>query len=544
MSEVAGHLSSAIEAASTLSIDTVAAMATRDAIVGRAGFPGDLYVLALAGGTGVGKSSLLNALAGRDVSPAGIRRPTTTGALAWVPAARMTDVRPLLDWLGGADLVRRPTTDDDPLSAVAILDLPDLDSVEGGHAARVDAVLPRVDAVLWVSDMEKYADAVLHDRYLRRWFTRLGRQAFALNKSDRLDVADAGRVRDDLATRLARAGAEAMPILLTSATHDVTTLRAWLSDGVRAKAIVTQRLDAAGRSAIADLLRAAGLDLDDPPGPLVPIAARDQAVRAAADAVLHVVDLDGLRDQAVAATQAAARGRGGGPMGFVRALIDRGTGAQERSSDPSGYLLRWRERGTLTPAAQPVRDLLLGSLTALPAAARPGTATLADTAAIIARLGRATDHAITGPAGRFETPTSRAWPVIGVAQLVATGALVAGAIWMLALLASGGNGPAGTLGIPLLGPVPMPAVLVIGGLFGTFLLGRVLRWHAARLGSRWAARLSAGITAAVRDAVIDTALAPVAEWEQARQALWRAGRDADPAASDPDPEPGPAWPTR
>ena len=49
------------------------------------GFPGDAYVLALVGGTGVGKSSLLNALAGGDVSPASARRPTTSEPIAWVP---------------------------------------------------------------------------------------------------------------------------------------------------------------------------------------------------------------------------------------------------------------------------------------------------------------------------------------------------------------------------------------------------------------------------------------------------------------------------
>ena len=524
------RLALAIVAAVTLGIDTRAASDARDAIAGRAGFPGDLYVLALAGGTGVGKSSLLNALAGTDVSSAGVRRPTTTGALAWVPAERVSEARPLLEWLGGAELVIRPGAGDDPLSSVAILDLPDLDSVEPDHAARVDAVLPRVDAVLWVSDPEKYADAVLHDRYLRRWLPRLGRQAIALNKIDRLAPGDTARVRDDLAIRLAREGASGLRILLTSATSDIGALRAWLADGVEAKAVVTQRLEAAGTTAVADLLRAAGLDAATRPASLVPPAARDQALQAAADAVLHVVDLDGLADQAVAATQAAARGRGGGPLGIIRTLVDRGTGTRERDADPSGYLLRWRERGSLAPAAQPIRDLLTSSLAALPAAARPGAATLADTDEIAARLGRATDRAIAGPVGRFETPTSRTWPVIGVAQLIATAAMVAGAVWLLALFASRGNAPTGSLDVPLLGPVPVPAVLIIGGLFGAFLLGRALRWHAARLGRRWAARLSAGITAEVVDAVTGTALAPVAEWDRARLALWQAAQDTPSGA--------------
>ncbi len=528
LEDTRSRLDAAIGAATTLGIGTGAAGAARDAIAGRQGFPGDLYVLALAGGTGVGKSSLLNALAGGDVSTAGVHRPTTTDALAWVPVARADDAAPLLDWLGGAALRTHPAPEGDPLAAVAILDLPDLDSVEPAHAARVDAVLPQVDAVLWVSDPEKYADAVLHDRYLRRWMPRLGRQAFALNKIDRLTPGDVTRLRDDLRARLGRAGATDMPILATSAVGDINALRAWLADGVAAKEIVTRRLVAAGRTAVADLVQGAGLDAATPPAPLVGDRERERATTAAAAAILRVVDLEGLREQAVAATQAAARGRGGGPLGVVRSLLDRGTGSQARSADPEGYLLRWRERGTLAPAAAPVRDLVTASLAALPATARPGLATLADTDAITARLTTATDRVIAGPAGRFGSPRSRIWPLVGVGQLMALAGVVAGVIWIVALWASGGNAPTATVELPLLGAVPTPAVLIIGGLFGAFLLGRLLRWHAARLGSSWAARLSSDISTGVRSAVSATALGPLQTWEEARTILWSAGRQDAP----------------
>ena len=307
MPDLADRLETSISAATTLGIDTAAAADVRDAVRTRSGFPGDLYVLALAGGTGVGKSSLLNALAGADVSAVGVHRPTTTTSFAWVPAAHAHEAAPLLDWLGGAELVVRPSGVADALPSVAILDLPDLDSVEPSHAARVDSVLPRVDAVLWVSDPEKYADAVLHDRYLRRWLPRLGRQAFALNKIDRLGAVDVQRLRDDLSGRLVAAGGSAIPILATSArAGDTSELRDWLAEGVDARAVMRQRLDAATRSAIADLGRAAGLDAATPPPPLMPAAARDAAAAAATLAVLRVVDLDGLRQQAVAATRAAA----------------------------------------------------------------------------------------------------------------------------------------------------------------------------------------------------------------------------------------------
>src|SRR6185312_10372512 len=54
-------------------------------------------VVALAGATGSGKSSLFNALTGADVSTVGVRRPTTGVAHAAVWGGE--GAGPLLDWL-------------------------------------------------------------------------------------------------------------------------------------------------------------------------------------------------------------------------------------------------------------------------------------------------------------------------------------------------------------------------------------------------------------------------------------------------------------
>ena len=136
----------AADAAQALGIETEAVRAAHADAVRRMGFPGDAYVLAFVGGTGVGKSSLLNALAGETVSPASVRRPTTSVPVAWVPAAERTALEPLLEWLGVDEVREHGATD---LGPVAILDLPDMDSVASEHRARVEAILPRVDAVAW-----------------------------------------------------------------------------------------------------------------------------------------------------------------------------------------------------------------------------------------------------------------------------------------------------------------------------------------------------------------------------------------------------------
>ena len=218
---------------------------------------------------------------------------------------------------------------------------------------------------------------------------------------------------------------------------------------------------------------------------------------AATREILVTLDLAGLRRQAVAATRLAARPRGGGPVGVVRSLLSRGIGQAERTADPEGYLRRWRERGTLTRAVAPVRDLVTDTLPALPPPRAPGLAALADPAALTERFGAAADRAVAGPAGTFRAPTSPWWPVLGIGQLAATARGGRGRrCGSSACGSAGGSVPTPTWEVPLLGAMPVPTVLVVGGLAGWFLLGRLLSWHAGRLGGAWADRLAAEIWSA------------------------------------------------
>jgi hypothetical protein len=72
-----------------------------DAVLKRAGerlrLSSNHTVVALAGGTGSGKSTLFNALSGAAFSPPGVTRPTTRHVHACVWG--MQGVAPLLDWL-------------------------------------------------------------------------------------------------------------------------------------------------------------------------------------------------------------------------------------------------------------------------------------------------------------------------------------------------------------------------------------------------------------------------------------------------------------
>lgn len=177
----------------------------------RAGYLGDTLVVALAGGTGSGKSSLLNALAGEEVSEPGAKRPTTAQPVAWMPANPEPGLVRLLDDLG---VDRRVGQTEHP--DLAILDLPDIDSVIEDNRLTVERLVPLVDAVVWVVDPEKYKDSNLHDGHLKPLASRSERFLFALNQIDRVDPAVVGSVEADLAAALVEDGI-ADPVVVRTA---------------------------------------------------------------------------------------------------------------------------------------------------------------------------------------------------------------------------------------------------------------------------------------------------------------------------------------
>jgi hypothetical protein len=512
----------AADAADHLGIGTEAVREAHADATRRIGFPGDAYVLAFVGGTGVGKSSLLNALAGETVSPASARRPTTSQPVAWVPADERETLAPFLAWLGVEEIREHGAND---LGPVAILDLPDMDSVAIDHRARVEAILPRVDAVAWVTDPEKYHDAALHDDFLRAWVPRLARQVVIVNKADRLGPDDGRRIRRDLEADLApaRSGARDAPVdvLLTSAASppDLDSLRKWLSDGVAAKAIVRARVAATVVELVRRLALEAGVDPDGPSTPFLDARARSAAIDEATAAVLRAIDLPGLERQGEAATRARARARGTGPMGRVTSLLYRASGRETRVADPDGYLVRWRDRGPLTPAVEAIRVALSTPLRAASPAVRPLLAAAVEPVELRRGLERAVDRAIGG-LGPLEPPTSRWWSVIGFLQTLATAGIALAVAWIVIGIL--GGPAAGSVQVPIFGSVPTPFASLVAFLAIGYLLARLLGSHAGWVGRRWGRGVRDRVAAAVQDEVSQRGLAPLDGLEDARNRLWTA----------------------
>lgn len=170
-----------------------------DEAAARRKLSGQHTVVAIAGATGSGKSQLFNALAGVAISETGVRRPTTAAPIAcsWSDGSAA-----LIDRLGiPGRLRRRPVHNpeaDAQLRGLILIDLPDHDSAAVQHREQVDRILKLVDAVIWVVDPEKYADAVLHERYLRPMAGHAEVMFVILNQTDRLPGEATHQVLDDL----------------------------------------------------------------------------------------------------------------------------------------------------------------------------------------------------------------------------------------------------------------------------------------------------------------------------------------------------------
>jgi GTP-binding protein EngB required for normal cell division len=428
---------------------------------------GDATVVALAGATGSGKSTLFNALSGGEISSPGVRRPTTGVAHATTWGAE--DADRLLDWL---EVPRRHRHAPEPaLDGLVLLDLPDHDSVRLEHRLEVDRLVALVDVLVWVLDPEKYADAAVHDRYLVPLASHAGVLLVVLNQVDRLDPAAAAECLRDLRGLLDREGLAATPLLAVSArtASGVADLRGELARRVAARRAATDRLTADIRGAAADL--AAYCPQDGGPR----LGRRDRAAL--------VEDLgDALADAAGVPTVTAAVERSTARDGIARTGWPLLRWTRKLRPDPLSRLHLGDERArTSLPPAGAVE--LAGVATAvrwarevvgedLPQAWRDdlrrtveeAEGTLAD------RLDRAVAGTDLGP---DRVPLwQRA--VGGLQWLLALVAL-AGASWLLVLVALGFFQLDDVIPLPRVQGVPLPTLLLAGGLLAGALLAVVAR---------------------------------------------------------------------
>jgi energy-coupling factor transporter ATP-binding protein EcfA2 len=112
-------------------------------------------IVAFMGGTGVGKSSLLNRLAGQNIARAGVERPTSREVTLYLHQSLA--IRHLPAGLA-LDSINISQHHDAENSHLVWMDMPDFDSIEQGNSRLVLEWLPHVDVLIYVVSPERYRD--------------------------------------------------------------------------------------------------------------------------------------------------------------------------------------------------------------------------------------------------------------------------------------------------------------------------------------------------------------------------------------------------
>ncbi|MFH8799483.1 GTPase [Streptomyces sp. NPDC017936] len=474
---------------------------------------GQHTVVALAGATGSGKSQLFNALAGVAISETGVRRPTTAApiACAWSDGATG-----LIDRLGiPSRLRRRPVQSAEAeaqLRGLVLIDLPDHDSAAVQHREHVDRILALVDAVIWVVDPEKYADAVLHERYLRPMAGHAEVMFVVLNQVDRLPGEAAEMVLDDLRRLLDEDGIALGEYGEPGAT--VLALSALSGDGVpELRELLGQFVGERGAAA-----RRISADVDAAAGRLRPVYAAGRRSGLTEDArdefASRLADAVGATAAGEAAERAWLRNanracgtpwlrlwrwcqdRRDPPTGSVRLRTqpDEEATARQRVEQAVRTVSERASAGLPAPWAQAVREAAVRGAQGLPEALDELTA----------RAGL--------PTGR--PPRPGWWPVAVLTQAAMTILQVVGGLWLVGQIV-GVMSP--NLGVPVL--------LMIAGIVG----GPLVEWGcrmaargpARRYGQDAERRLREAAAGCGRARVLDPVAAELLRYREVREQYGR-----------------------
>jgi GTP-binding protein EngB required for normal cell division len=467
-------------------------------------------VVALAGATGSGKSSLFNAITGTDWATTGIRRPTTSAPMGAVFADGADD---LLDWLQVPDRQRLAADD---LSGLVLLDLPDHDSTVSAHRAEVDRLVAVVDVFAWVVDPQKYADAALHEGYLRRFAGHGAVTMVLLNQVDRLTTEARRGTVADLHRLLVEDGLRDVRVLPVSATtgEGIDAVRRELAARVAERRAIVTRLDADVDWLSSDLASSAqGL------------ANRSVSPRARRDVIDAAAEATGA-GQVESAVAGSYRHRGSRAAGWPLLRWTRRlrpdplsrlglsgprppghTADPQREADPTRVVRRTAIAAN--PLATARLDESLRHLTHEVGADLPRTCRRqVESVVVHARddLPDDLDRAASRTDLHLDPPAW--WRALGGVQWLASAALLVGLGWLLLLwgidLVALPEPPT-----PAIGAVPVPTVLALGGLLVGLLLSLLARWATA-VGARRRGKLArASLTEQVAGVVDQQVVEPV-----------------------------------
>ena len=489
-------------------------------VVDRAGarlkLSGDHTIVGLAGATGSGKSSLFNAICGLDLAAVGVKRPTTSWALAcaWGPEGASE----ILDWLGipKRHQISRmglldESAEDRDLQGLVLLDLPDHDSIEVSHHLEVQRLVKYVDVLIWVLDPQKYADAAIHDRFLRPLNTHADVMMVAFNHVDEVPPGSVDTALGDVRRLLDQDGLAEVPMFATSATRGdgLDKLRAALVQRVARKQLSRDRLTADVRAAAARIAEQTG---DADPGDLGKDA-RAELVDACAEAAGVPIVVDAIESASLLRARAAT----GWPVtawatrfrrdplrrlhldGAGEDAQPRRTTRQPRTSLPEPSPV---QRARVDAAVRAVADTVTDGM------AKPWASTVRE--ASLSRLDDVSD-ALDKAVGGTDLGVRRDpwwWSGVRVLQWLLLLTAAVGGVWLGALalidllrLPQPGD--------PQVGAMPVPTLMLVGGIVLGLLIGVACRYATGVSARRRAARVDARLREAIEGVTDELVVDPM-----------------------------------
>jgi len=475
-------------------------------------------VVALAGGTGSGKSALFNRLAGADFSAVGVTRPVTRDphACVWGVAGS----GPLLEWLGVQRRHRYARSSpldrgEDAMAGLILLDLPDHDSVVSGASGQVDRLVGLADLIVWVLDPQKYADAAVHRRYLVPLSGHSEVIAVVLNQADRLSAAQAEDCVTDLRRLLESEDLHDVQVLVTSAlTGDgIGELRKLLVQAVSARRAATARISADVDAIVAKFGPYAARPAqsassgDSAAGPANSVPAG--TVELLADAFARAAGVPAVGESLRSARELRALDYVGWPVGW---LAERVTGHDPARKVRLGKL--WAELRSVTAGPSGAQQAEIdNALTAVadkvgPPLPMPWSQTVRSAARSMAKDIPGALGASMGEALPVENEIAGWWRLIGAWQGLLLGCVIVGVAWLGVIVAFGVLPAAGHVPrlfddvslLPWIG-LMIAAILLLGWLTASGCMNLV-RVAAEREQQRVEAAMRSRMTTVARDLVV------------------------------------------
>ncbi|MGV1004193.1 MAG: dynamin family protein [Candidatus Nanopelagicales bacterium] len=486
-------------------------------------FSAELTVVAFAGSTGAGKSTLFNAIVGAEVARTGVLRPTTSEPMAAIwgdsPA-----VSPLLDWLGvsnshrvgaeaadgpseveaGEPQARAATPEPSELDGLVLIDLPDHDSTQATHRAHVDRLVERVDVMIWVLDPQKYADAMVHDQYLKRFARHSDVTVVLLNQVDKLAPGEVEACLGSLRQLLVEDGLGSARVIATSSHsgQGLAELGGLLGDAAAQRRASLARV-AADVASAADRLAACAND----EGKALPVVSRER-LDALAGALTDAAGVAVITDAVRESVARSGRRRTGWPItrwvtGLRKDPIKKLRLDLSSPAALAGTRMPSGDPVALARATEAIRGYAARASVGAPEAWVRSTRAVA--MGTVDDLIPALDSAVVrAEVGRPKQP--KWWAAVGALQWLFLIVAATGALWLLGLagMSFAALPPPET---PLVGGLPVPTVMLVGGL----LIGLVIAVMTGLLVRNSAERAAKSARAAVAESVAQVARTHVVE---------------------------------